>query len=315
MKRFISMGPQKKITIEELRRELERLQQEVFSLKESNLADLQELRGMLKRRGLNLLRENPVHNLFFPPSFPEKEKKSFYELFKKYSFRLFLREIINCPGHFRISEVIRFSTPETGKKYLRYLIQMGLVQSNSQDDFFICPNKPSSLGPTLEWFMAEVLKKEFYCPALFGLRCKGSRHGGDFDVVASLEGKLLYLEVKSSPPKNIEGNEIHEFLSRVKDLSPQIALFFVDTELRLIDKIIPIFEAEQRRNELEQKELLGKRQKIGQEVFFFPPHFYIFGSKGSIIRNLGLCLQHYLSFPHPGKKGKWLASKELLDRS
>lgn len=295
------MSPKTKFTIEELRREVERLKQEVFSLKKGNLADLQELRGMLKRRGLHLFRENPGHNLFFPPSFPEKEKKIFYELFKKYSFRLFLREIISRPGHFRIGEVIRFSTLETGKKYLRYLTQMGLVQSNSQEDFFICPNKPSSLGPTLEWFMAEVLKREFYCPALFGLRCKGSRHGGDYDVVASLEGKLLYLEVKSSPPKNIEEDEVHEFLSRVKDLSPQIAFFFVDTELRLIDKIIPIFEAEQKIKELEHKEMFGQRQKIGQEVFFFPPHFYIFGSKGSIIRNLGLCLQHYLSLPYRGK--------------
>lgn len=303
MKTIIPMGPNPKFTLEELSREIERLRQDVFSLRESYLTEQQELRGMLKRRGLHHFRENPGHNLFFPPSFPEKDKKLFYELFKKYSFRLFLREIINCSGHFRISEVIRFSTPETGKKYLWYLRQMGLVQSNSQDDFFICLNKPSSLGPTLEWFMAEVLKREFYCPAIFGLRCKGSRHGGDYDVVASLEGKLLYLEVKSSPPKNIEGDEVHEFLSRVKDLSPQIALFFVDTELRLIDKIIPIFEAEQKAQEVGPKELLGQRQKIGQEVFFFPPHIYIFGSKGSIIRNLGLCLQHYFSFPNQ-EKGK-----------
>ncbi|MGQ9694193.1 MAG: hypothetical protein ACUVWV_05550 [Thermodesulfobacteriota bacterium] len=302
------MRPNLKFALEELRKEIEKLKQEVFSLRESHLTERQELQGMLKRRGLHQFRENPVHNLFFPPSFPEKDKKLFYELFKKYSFRLFLREIINCSGHFRISEVIRFSTPETGKKYIWYLRQMGLVQPNSQDDFFICLNKPSSLGPTLEWFMAEVLKREFYCPAIFGLRCKGSRHGGDYDVVASLEGKLLYLEVKSSPPKNIAGDEVHEFLSRVKDLSPQIALFFVDTELRLIDKIIPIFETEQKMSKSEQKEMFGQYQKIGREVFFLPPHFYIFGSKGSIIRNLGLCLQHYLSFPKP-PKGKMISEQ------
>ncbi len=281
--------------IEELKREVQSLRQELSSLKESQFYALQELRGMLKRRGLHHLRENPGHNLFFPPSFPEKEKNLFYELFKKYSFRLFLREIINRQGHFQIAEVSRFSTPETGQKYLRYLRDMGLVQENSEEEFFTCFPKPSSFGPTLEWFMAEVLKREFSCPALFGLRCKGSRHGGDYDVVASLEGRLLYLEVKSSPPKNIEGDEVHEFLSRLKDLKPQIALFFVDTELRLIDKIIPIFEAEQKMNKLEGREFRDLRQKIGQEIFFFPPNIYIFGSKGSIIRNLGLCLRHYLS--------------------
>ncbi len=63
-------------------------------------------------------------------------------------------------------------------------------------------------------------------------------------MVALLEGWLVYMEVKSSPPKNIEGDEVHAFLARLKDLLPHLALFFVDTELRLKDKIVPFFETE-----------------------------------------------------------------------
>lgn len=301
------MSISKNITtaLAELRKEVSHLRQEIVSLKEDGPLGIQELRSMLRRRGLFPFRENPAHNLFFPPSFSEKEKDLFYELFKKYSFRLFLREIINRQGHFRISEVVRFSSPETGQKYLKYLKQMGLVETTSRDELFLCPNQPSSLGPTLEWFMAEVLKREFSCPALFGLRCKGTRYGGDYDVIASLEGRLLYLEVKSSPPKNIEGDEVHEFLSRLKDLNPQIALFFVDTELRLLDKIIPFFETEKEIQKFRAKEKIGSAEKIGKEIFFFAPHIYIFGSKGSLIHNLGVCLKHYLNLisPWSGQEG------------
>lgn len=282
--------------LENLQKEVARLQKEVAFLKENNLLDLQELRGMLKRRGLHSLRENPSQNLFFPPSFSESKKGLFYELFKKYSFRLFLREIINHQGIFQIGEVIRFSTPETGKKYLRFLIDMGLVES-SGGKFLLWGEPPSSLGPTLEWFMAEVLKREFFCPALFGLRCKGTHYGGDYDVIAALEGRLLYLEVKSSPPKNISAEEVYEFLSRLQDLNPQIALFFVDTELRLLDKIVPLFAAAQRSPNFKKRESFSSGQKIGKEIFFFPPQIYIFSSKGSIIHNLALCFKHYFTFP------------------
>jgi len=48
-----------------------------------------ELKGMLRRRGLEVFRANPDHHLLFPPLFPNDGKSRFYELFKKYSFRLF----------------------------------------------------------------------------------------------------------------------------------------------------------------------------------------------------------------------------------
>lgn len=159
------------------------------------------------------------------------------------------------------------------------------------------PLPTASLGPTLEWFMAEMLRKEFYCPAFYGLRCKGTRFGGDYDVIASLEGRLLYLEVKSSPPKNIEGDEVHEFFSRLEDLIPQVALFFVDTELRLIDKIVPIFEAERLAQRNPGNGPLLPLQKIADEIFFAPPRIYIFSSKRSITKNLAICFQHHFTLP------------------
>jgi hypothetical protein len=145
--------------------------------------------------------------------------------------------------------------------------------------------------------MAEVLRKEFSCPVLYGLRCKGTRYGGDFDVIASLEGRLVYMEVKSSPPKNIEGDEVHEFWSRLQDLIPHLALFFVDTELRLKDKIVPIFEAERFAQRSRDGGPSLPIQRLADEIFFAPPRIYILSSKRSIAKNIATCFKHHFTFP------------------
>jgi len=278
-----------------LQKEVRALGEEVRSLRDGRSPGLSELKGMLRRRGLDLFRENPVHHLLFPPTFSEEEKEQFYGLFKKYSFRLFLREILNRKGPFRVSEVVRFSSPETGRKYLHSLIGLNLVEPLQGRLYQLRTLPTTSLGPTLEWFMAEVLRKEFACPALYGLRCKGTRYGGDYDVIASMEGRLVYMEVKSSPPKNIEGDEVHEFLNRLMDLIPHLALFFVDTELRLKDKIIPIFEAEQSAQGSWEQGPRLPIQKIAEEIFFAPPRVYILSSKRSIAKNISACFKHYFT--------------------
>ncbi len=290
-------GKEIHLILKRLQKEVGALREDVQSLKESDSPGLFELRGMLRRRGLVSYRENPVHHLLFPPTFSHEEKEQFYDLFKKYSFRLFLREVLNRKGGFRISEVVRFSSRETARKYLHSLIDLGLVETVDTRSYRLRPLPTASLGPTLEWFMAEMLRKEFYCPAFYGLRCKGTRFGGDYDVIASLEGRLLYLEVKSSPPKNIEGDEVHEFFSRLEDLIPQVALFFVDTELRLIDKIVPIFEAERLAQRNPGNGPLLPLQKIADEIFFASPRIYIFSSKRSITKNLAICFQHHFTLP------------------
>ncbi len=279
-----------------LKEEMEALREEVTALKENHAAGFSEILGMLRRRGLALFRENPTHPLFFPPTFSEEEKTQFYDLFRKYSFRLFLREILNRKGVFRVAEVARFNSQETGRKYVKCLIRLGLAEPAEGRSFRLWAVPTLSLGPTLEWFTAEILRREFFCSALFGLRCKGSHYGGDYDVLASLEGKLLYVEVKSSPPKNIEGGEIREFFSRLKDLIPHLALFFVDTELRLKDKIVPFFEAERSAQDFGGRAKMLPVERIADEIFYVPPQVYILSSKRSIPANIAACFKHHFTF-------------------
>ena len=282
-----------------LQKEVRELQEEILSFKEQKGERLFELTGALRRRGLDPFRRNPTQHLLFPPTFSPEEKEEFYALFKKYSFRLFLREILTRKGKFRVDEVVRFSTPQTGRKYLHFLIDLGLAEPMGNSHYRLCYLPTASVGPTLEWFMAEVLRREFACPVLYGLRCKGSRYGGDYDVVALLEGGLVYLEVKSSPPKNIEGDEVQAFLARLKDLLPDLALFFVDTELRLKDKIVPFFEAELAAQGFRDHGNSPAIQRIGDEIFFAPPRIYILGSKKSIIKNIGKCFRNHFTLTPP----------------
>ena len=279
--------------LHQIQDEVKVLREEIRSLKEDKAQKYSELRGMLRRRGLDLYRENPIDHLLFPAHFTEKAKEQFYVLFKRYSFRLFLREILNRQGIFRVAEVVRFSSTDTGYKYLHSLIDLGLVESAASRGYRLRYLPSASLGPTLEWFMSEVLRREFFCAALYGMRFKGTPSGGDYDVIADLEGRLVYMEVKSSPPKNIEGDEVHEFLGRLQDLIPNLALFFVDTELRLKDKIIPMFEAERFALPEPESGALLPIQKIADEIYFVPSRIYVLGSKRSIVQNLALCFRHH----------------------
>lgn len=286
------------LSLKELKAKIDELTMRLEGVEARQAAQgLAELTGMLRRRGLDIFRFNPRSRLLLPPSRAEEAQNRFYELFKKYSFRLFLREVLNQRGPFRVADVVRYASPETGRKYIGALAELGLAEPLAGQKYRLPEPPPRSLGPTLEWFMAELLRREFSCPALYGLRCKGTRFGGDFDVVSALESRFIYMEVKSSPPKNIEGDEVREFFGRLEDLRPHLAFFFVDTELRLKDKIVPLFEAERNAAGRPDPDDAGGAEKIGDEIFFLKPALYLFGSKRSIPANLEVCFRHFFALP------------------
>ncbi|MBI4698899.1 MAG: hypothetical protein HY758_08355 [Nitrospirae bacterium] len=90
------------------------------------------------------------------------------------------------------------------------------------------------------------------------------------------------MEIKSSPPKQIHANEIIAYLNRVEDLKPEIAVFFMDTELRMKDKIVPMFEAELLRRY--RKTIAVER--IVKELFHINKKIFIINSKDSIAANI-----------------------------
>ncbi|MEW6215257.1 MAG: hypothetical protein AB1478_08695 [Nitrospirota bacterium] len=261
------------------------LREEIKRLRKSLSELTPPLDVLLKRRGFRIYRKEPSEDLLLP----QKEfVDSFYEMLKKYSFRLFLRDVIKHQRFFRLENVTRYATSEVTKDYLEYLRKIGLVEKLS-DGFRLSLGPIKSFGETLEWFASEIFKVEFAAEAIWGIRFKRPRVGGDYDLVAKVDGAILYMEIKSSPPKQIYQKEISAFFDRVSDLSPEISIFFVDTELRMKDKIVPMFDEELKKRQINPPKVI----RIEKELFQILDRTFIINAKDSVAANIEKVLSWY----------------------
>ena len=265
--------------------ELSYLRNEVERLRHSLNILTPRLDVILKRRGFPVYKKEPGEDLLIPA---EKFLDDYYRMLHRYSFRLFLRDVIKKQDFFTLEKVTRFATSRVTEEYVEYLRQLGLAKK--LDGGFALVRRIKSFGETLEWFVAEVFKREFGAEALWGVKFKRPNVGGDYDVIARLDGSVvLYAEVKSSPPKQIYDSEITAFLDRVSDLAPEVSVFFMDTELRMKDKIVPMFEEELKKRECDQPGVT----RIEKELFQIRNRIFIINSKDSIVRNLETVMNWY----------------------
>jgi hypothetical protein len=106
--------------------------------------------------------------------------------------------------------------------------------------------------------------------------------GGDLDVVAAAEGRLVYLELKSSPPRHIWEAEVAAFFERVRALRPHLALFVVDTALRLGDKVVPMLRAELVRRGASA----ALPRRIVRELWALTPFLYAVNARHDLMANI-----------------------------
>jgi hypothetical protein len=265
--------------------ETQALREEIKRLRKSLSELTPPLDVLLRRRGFRIYKKEPSEDLLLP----EKEFiGGFYEMMKKYSFRLFLRDVIKHQGFFRLDNVTRYATLEVTEDYLEYMRNIGLVEKLS-DGFRLSPGPIKSFGETLEWFVAEIFKVEFAAEAIWGIRFKRPMVGGDYDLIAKVDGAILYMEIKSSPPKQIYQKEVSAFLDRVSDLSPEISIFFTDTELRMKDKIVPMFDEELKKRHNNPLKVI----RIEKELFQIWDRMFIINAKDSIAANIEKVLSWY----------------------
>lgn len=171
--------------------------------------------------------------------------------------------------------------------------KIGLIEAVS-DGFRLLPGPIKSFGSTLEWFVAEIFRREFAAEAIWGIRFKRPRIGGDYDLIAKVDGAIVYMEIKSSPPKQIYQNEISAFFDRTGDLSPEISIFFVDTELRMKDKIVLMFEEEYKKRTVDPPGVL----RMEKELFQIQDKVFIINAKDSIAANIEKVLIWYFRRSH-----------------
>jgi hypothetical protein len=250
--------------------------------------------NLLKMRGLKVFRKNPGDRLFFPSSLSLPHRSHFYELMKKYSFRLVLRDMIKQQTLFRVEDLTHYCSPRVAKDYCDILQQSGMIKKNRNGTYQTSISSLYSFGPTLEWFVAEMFKREFASPALYGVSVKETVSGGDYDVIASWNRRLVYVEVKSSPPRGVEQNEIATFFYRINELLPEVAILFNDTQLRMKDKLVVMFEGELKRRFGRKSKTLYPVNRLVEELFHVRNRIFIINSKKDILENFSICLRHYL---------------------
>jgi hypothetical protein len=264
--------------------ELSYLREEVRRLRESLNLLTPKLDIILRRRGFRVYKKEPSEDLLLPSG---EFIDDYYRMLCKYSFRLFLRDVIKHQSFFTPEKVTRYATARVTGEYLDYIGRVGLVQR--QEGGYTLTRHIKSFGETLEWYVAEVLRREFGAEASWGIKFKRPKIGGDYDVIAKLDGALFYAEAKSSPPKQIYDNEIAAFLDRVSDLSPEISIFLMDTELRMKDKIVPMFEAALKRRSESPPEIT----RVEKELFQISDRIFIINAKESIAGNIERVLARY----------------------
>ncbi|MCL5022291.1 MAG: hypothetical protein M1497_02800 [Nitrospirae bacterium] len=287
---------------EQLREEILSLKTEIGRLRKALSGLTASLPVLLRRRGFRIYKKEPSDDLLLPA---KRYIDEYYRFLHRYSFRLFLRDVIKRQSGFAVGDVTRYATQGVTEEYVAFLRRIGLAgKRGGEGGSYRLKKKPvKSFGPTLEWFLSEVFKREFGAEAIWGIKFKRPAVGGDYDLIAKMDGSLLYMEIKSSPPRQIYANEISAFLDRILDLAPEIAVFFIDTELRMKDKIVPMFEEE-----------LGKRppgafsscagrgvssgrsspiERIEKELFQAENKIFIINAKGSIVNNVEKVLSSY----------------------
>jgi len=265
--------------------ELALLRDEVKKLRRTLNLLTPSLDMLLKRRGFRVYKKEPPNDLLVPD---DSFRDGYHRALHKYSFRLFLRDIIKHQERFTLEDLTRYATTRVIRSYLNYLRDIKLIKEG-EAGYTLSRRSVTSFGPTLEWYVAELLRRELGAEAFWGVKFRKQSVGGDYDVLAKLGGSLLYVEVKSSPPKQVTDSEIVAFLDRVEDLAPELTIFLMDTELRMKDKVVPMFEqALSARNTA-----ASPVNRMERELFTIEDRIFIVNAKESIGRNIEKVVGRY----------------------
>ncbi len=234
---------------------------------------------MLRRRGFEPRPWPP--DLPFPPELPEEGRRRFARLLDHYAFRLFLRGAIQRSQGFLPSEATRYVPAGEARRLATALVAIGLAAPLGRMRFRLV-HPPRSFGGTLEWYVARELRLRLGFDTAAGVRFGRSTAGGDLDVIAAAEGRLVYLELKSSPPRQITEAEVAAFFARLEALRPDLGLFVVDTALRLEDKIVPLLEQGWRRQRSESP----RPRRVVRELWSFGPRLFAVNAKADLLANV-----------------------------
>jgi hypothetical protein len=239
-----------------------------------------EAMAMLARRGLRP--EISEGDYPFPRGMDEQTADRISEWLGHYAFRLFLRGAIRKSEGFMPAATTRYLTRTQAKDYADVLVALDLAEKTSRSRYRL-KWAARSFGGTLEWYVGRELNRRYGFDVATGVKLRVPGGGGDLDVVAAAEGKLLYVELKSSPPKNLSESEMSAFCDRLGLVHPDVALFVVDTALRLTDKVLPMLVREFVRRDRSA----SRPERIAAQLWAMTPHVYIVNGQRDLMANVG----------------------------
>jgi hypothetical protein len=200
--------------------------------------------SILRHRGHSIAGTGATRDILLPldrqPALSGEDFNRFYELFGKRSFRQVASRLLRAKGNtVPVSDLERSAGRDT-PVYLEFLQSFGL--GTLTDDGFTLTRLIDNIGPSLEWYVAELCRREFSGSAAWGVKLEGLSAGGDYDVLAWLPPTLVYVEAKSASPEHVSESELRHFLQRAEELAPEVALLLVDTSTKMDALIERLFE-------------------------------------------------------------------------
>jgi hypothetical protein len=238
-----------------------------------------EALAMLVRRGLRPRLARP--DVPFPRDLEGPLAEQLSERLGHYGFRLFLRGAILLHRPFWPAEATRYLSAAQADRAAAELVELGLALREPGGQVRL-RWKAQSFGGTLEWWVARELRRRLAVDVAAGVRSGAPGVGGDLDVVVAAEGKLVYVELKSSPPKHIMPVEVAAFLRRVRSLRPHLSAFAVDTALRLPDKVLPLLAA--------AAGVPGAPRRLQRDCWAIAPGLYAVNARQDLVANLCLAI-------------------------
>jgi hypothetical protein len=159
---------------------------------------------MLRRREFSVYKNEASSNLIVPY---KQFIDGYYEMLRKYSFRLFLHDVIKRQPSVTLAQVTRYAIKEVTTEYVRYLVSIGMLIPEGEN-FRLRRGPIKSFGSTLEGFVSDMFRREFSAETIWDVKMKHRAVGGDYDLLSRIEGAIIYMEIKSSTSRQIYQNEI-----------------------------------------------------------------------------------------------------------
>ncbi|MDR7483179.1 MAG: hypothetical protein QN183_10135 [Armatimonadota bacterium] len=255
----------------------------------------------LRRRGWRVSAACATAHVLLPRGADAGQLDRFYQDLHRYHFRRLLQEVAELGG-VSGEEVARLEArwgAQTVHRTFARLAAYGLLERRGQQ--FALTVALRTFGGTLEWFVAQVLQRDFLAPAAWDVRIREIRGGGDFDVLAVLDGRLAYMECKGSPPYNVPADALAEFVGRIRRLGPDLAALVLDTTLQIDRNIIANL-----------RPLLASAPGAAPEIARVAAGLYevrggaplfVITSRRSLVANLGRCLRRFHALTTLSREG------------